>query len=100
MQPGQMLHLCIEKDLSEYGMPMPEELQELLDQDEDAWLLFKKLSAGKQRTLIYIVTKVKNTNSRLNKAFAIVHHLKEDRGIVDFKRLGELIKEYNNRHKF
>ena len=94
---GKRVNIQLESDKTEYGMPMPEELSVLLDQDEEGSALFHRLTPGKQRSLIYIVSKVKNTNSRINKALAILHHLKEQHGKVDFKRLNETIKEYNRR---
>lgn len=90
------ISVVLEKDHSEFGMEMPEELEVLLDQDEVGKSLFMSLTPGKQRNLIYIVSKVKNTNSRLNKALAIVHHLKKVNGALDFKMLNETIKYYNN----
>ncbi len=96
IKPGDMLQITLEKDKSEYGMEMPEELQELLNQDDEGSMYFHKLTPGKQRTLIYLVLKVKNTDSRINKSLAIVHHLKEFKGVLDFKILNETIKHYNN----
>lgn len=85
----------MEKDTSEYGMEMPEELQEAMNQDPTATEYFRQLTPGKQRNLIYLVSKVKNVQSRVNKALAIMHHLNEVEGKVDFKMLNETIKEYN-----
>lgn len=95
----QEIKVDLVKDHSEYGMDVPEELEVLLEQDEEGKQYFEKLTKGKQRSLIYIVSKVKNTNSRLNKALAIVHHLKESQGKLDFKGLQMTIKEYNQRSK-
>ena len=93
---GQKVEISLVKDQSEYGMDMPEELRELLYQDDEGKEFFHALTPGKQRSLIYLVSKVKNTHSRLNKALAIVHHLKEMQGKLDFKLLNETIKYYNN----
>ncbi len=93
---GTDVKLYLEKDNSQYGMEMPEELEELLRQDDEGSRYFHALTPGKQRNLIYLVLKVKNTNSRLNKALAIVHHLKEMQGALDFKILNQTIKYYNN----
>lgn len=97
LSQGDEVTIEIEKDHSEFGMDVPEELSVLLDQEPEANNFFEELTPGKQRSLIYIVSKVKNTNSRLNKALAIVHHLKEVNGKLDFKMLNETIKYYNNR---
>lgn len=94
---GDEVQVTLEKDRSEYGMPMPESFRELLDQDLEGNHLFHQLTKGKQRTLIHLVGKVKNVDSQLAKGLAIMHHLKESSGNLDFKRLNVLIKEYNNR---
>ena len=96
LSTGDEATLEITEDSSTYGMEMPEELGVLLDQEPDCNKLFHGLTPGKQRSLIYVVNKVKNTNSRLNKALAIVHHLKEVDGKLDFKMLNETIKYYNS----
>ncbi|MEP1033756.1 DUF1905 domain-containing protein [Ekhidna sp.] len=93
---GDTVEATMEKDRSEYGMPIPESFQVLLDQDTEGSEYFHMLTKGKQRTLIHLVGKVKNVDSQLAKGLAIMHHLKEE-GELDFKRLNVLIKEYNNR---
>lgn len=92
---GQAVNVHLEKDLSEYGMEMPEEFKEMLMQDESASRYFENLTAGKKRTLIHLVASVKNTQSRINKSLAIAHHLNEVRGNLNFKILNETIKEFN-----
>ncbi|WP_200977510.1 YdeI/OmpD-associated family protein [Echinicola sp. 20G] len=99
LNQGEQAMLSLVKDKSEFGHEMPEELQVLLDQDDTGNQYFRSLTMGKQRSLVYIVTKVKNSNSRLNKALAIVEHLKDVKGVLDFKMLNEKIKHYNNLNK-
>lgn len=94
---GDEVEVILEKDNSEYGMPVPESFQVLLDQDEEGFIYFKQLTMGKQRSLVHIVGKVKNLDSQLAKGLAIMHHLKEAKGVLDFKRLNMLIKEYNSK---
>jgi len=94
---GDEVAVGLEKDISEYGVEMPDSFQVLLDQDEEGNRLFKQLTLGKQRSLIYIVGKVKNIDSQLNKGMAILDHLREKDGKLDFKQLNEKIKYYNNR---
>lgn len=86
----------IERDHSEFGHDVPEELQVLLDQDEEGNGHFRNLTPGKQRSLIYIVTTVKNPESRMKKSLAIIHHLKLAKGKLDFRQLNTWIKYYNN----
>lgn len=99
LELGDEVDISLEKDQSKYGMDMPEELMALLDQDPLADQFFHHLTPGKQRNLIYIVSKVKNTDSRINKALAIIDHLVEQGGKLDFKLLNVKIKEYNQRGK-
>ncbi|WP_228693474.1 YdeI/OmpD-associated family protein [Lunatimonas sp.] len=96
IREGQTLQVRMEKDRSTYGHEMPVELQEILHQDEAAHAYFHALTMGKQRALIYLVSKVKNSQSRLNKALAISSHLVESKGNLDFKQLNEKIKYFNN----
>ena len=96
---GDKITVKIEKDTSEYGLPMPESFVVLLDQDEEGATHFKSLTMGKRRSLIYIVGKVKNVDSQINKGLAILDHLKEAKGKLDFKQLNVKIKKYNNRGK-
>ncbi len=86
----------IERDHSEFGHEVPEELQVLLDQDEEGNGYFRQLTPGKQRSLIYLVTTVKNPESRMKKSLAIIHHLKQAKGKLDFKQLQVWIKHYTN----
>ncbi len=89
----------LEKDTTEYGLPMPESFSALLEQDEEGAGYFERLTPGKKRALIYIVGNVKNIDSQLNKGLAILDHLKIENGKLDFKKLHQLIKEYNQRSK-
>lgn len=97
--PDADVVLDIEKDESEFGHEVPESFSALLDQDDEGRAYFYKLTPGKQRTLIYVVGKVKNPDGQMGKGLAILQHLKEAQGVLDFKRLNVLIKEYNARFK-
>lgn len=89
---GSQVSVLLKKDESEYGLPMPEELQELLLQDEEGNKLFHSLTIGKQRTLLYIVGSVKDTGKRISRALAIVNHLKANRGKIVYKKLNDDIR--------
>ena len=96
---NQEVSLTLEKDTSEHGHEVPETFQMLLEQDKEGSGFFEQLTPGKKRSLIYLVGKVKNINSQLNKGLAILDHLKTEQGKLDFKKLNQLIKEYNQRSK-
>ena len=99
LEIGDSVTLDLARDESKYGMEMPVEFETILNQDKLASEYFHLLTPGKQRNLIYIVSKVKNTDSRINKALAIIDHLLETSGKLDFKQLNVRIKEYNQRGK-
>ena len=94
-----MVHVLIEEEKSEYGMPMPEELALMLSEDETGNVHFHNLTPGNQRTLIYMVSKLKNIDARIRKALGIVEHLNDFNGILDYKALNEKFKEINQRSK-
>lgn len=89
---GTPVRVALRKDESDYGLPMPEELAELLLQDEEGNQIFHALTAGKQRTLLYIVGSVKSPELRLNRAIVVVEHLKENSGKINFKQLYAQLK--------
>lgn len=90
---GDAVHVELEKDDSPYGMPLPEELAELLRQDDAGSHYFHSLTPGKQRSLIHIVSKYKRPETRLHKAIVIIEFLKANRGRLDFKALMQAFKE-------
>lgn len=96
LQEGKDIQVRLSPDESEFGHEMPEELQVLLDQDEEGNSYFRSLTMGKQRSLVYLVSKVKNPESRLKKSLAIVHHLKSSHGKLDFRQLNQVIKQFNS----
>jgi hypothetical protein len=89
---GARVAVTLRSDASAYGLPMPEELAELLRQDRSGNRLFHALSAGKQRTLIYIVGNVKNPEARAFRAATILRHLHEMKGTIAYKRLSQSLK--------
>jgi len=54
LKEGDKVEVSIEKDSSEYGIPMPGSFIVLFDQGEVGYQYFQALNAGKQRSLIYI----------------------------------------------
>ncbi len=84
---GATLEVSLCKDESRYGLPMPEEFEELLAQDEEGDRLFHGLTPGKQRTLLYYIGQPKTADTRLVRAVAVVEHLKANGGKVDFNIL-------------
>ncbi|MFN0175270.1 MAG: DUF1905 domain-containing protein [Saprospiraceae bacterium] len=90
---GSKISASLRKDESEYGLPMPEELAELLAQDEEGNRLMHALTPGKLRTLLYIVGQPKNSDTRLHRALVVVEHLKANKGKIDYKQLNVAVRE-------
>jgi len=91
---GSSVDVMIQADTSKYGMPMPEEMEELLIQDPEGNEIFHKLTPGKQRSLLYIIGKIKSSDIRLRKAVAILEYLKMVNGNLDFPEMNEFIKGF------
>jgi hypothetical protein len=93
---GEKFEVRLRKDKSKYGLPMPEEFAELLKQDRDAHRLIHALTPGKLRTLLYIVGRGKTSDQRIEWAVIIVRHLKENKGRINYRQLGEAMKKEKN----
>ena len=89
---GVKVNVSLRKDTSEYGLPLPEELDELLRQDKEGNKLFHALTRGKQRTLLYIIGSAKNSEKRAMQAVVIVRHLKENNGKINYKKLSLMLR--------
>lgn len=93
LKAGSPLAVSLRKDESEYGLPMPDELDEVLRQDEPGSRLFHALTPGKIRTLLYIVGQVKDPDKRIGRALAILEHLKANEGKINYRQLNEQIRQ-------
>lgn len=67
-------------DTSDYQFAMVEELQEVLKTDPEASDIFHNFTPGKQRSLIYLVSAVKSSEKRIERALKIADRIK--RGIT------------------
>ncbi len=99
LQLGESVQLKIEKDRSKYGMPMSEEFEACLAEEAEAFAYFERLTPGKQRNLIHLVNQVKSSEIRIRRSLAIVEHLITEKGKVEYKRLNELLKNYNQNQR-
>ncbi len=89
---GDIIDVSLEKDESKYGLPMPEEFAEVLKQDPEGDKLFHGLSEGKQRSILYQLSKPKDIDLRIHQALLIIDHLKENDGKIIDKILYEELK--------
>ena len=83
--PNDYFELQLREDQSKYGAPMPEELQAVLEADPAAAAVFEALTAGKKRSIIYMIDRYKNSETRIDKSLRIIENLK--RGIRDGREL-------------
>jgi len=91
---GDEVHVKLVPDESKYGLPMPEELQELLNQDIEGDKVFHSLTPGKIRSLLHIIGKPKGSDTRLKKAIVVIEYLKDNNGKLDYKELQQAFRDY------
>ena len=84
---GNSVEVSLKLDDSKYGMAMPEELKEVMKQDPEGDHLFHALTPGKQRSLMWQVSKGKDVDLRIHRALIIMEHLKDNDGRVDGDKL-------------
>lgn len=89
---GDEVTVELAEDTSKYGAPMPEDFEEVLRQDPDGERLFHALTAGMQRSLIYLLNGIKNLDRRIHAGLIVLEHLKENNGTVIAERLNEDLK--------
>lgn len=89
---GDGITVELTSDESEFGAPMPEELQEVLNQDPDGQQYFDKLTAGKKRSIMYFVGKIKDVDKRIHTALIFVEHIKKNDGKIIQEQLTQELK--------
>ena len=80
---GDKIAVELREDTSKYGLPMPEELQEVLNQDPGGNKLFHALTPGRQRSILYFIGKIKDVDRRIHTALIFIEHLKKHGKFVD-----------------
>lgn len=99
LMSGETIEVELEKDTSEYGVEMSEELREVLDQNPDADRIFHTFTKGMQRTLIYWVDNVKSSEIKIRRALVMTDHIVAQNGKPDYKQLNADIKAANQAAK-
>lgn len=92
LKEGNKVEVHLEKDESEFGLPFPEELKEVLAQDKEGSRLFHALTPGRQRNIIYAASQVKNPDGRIQRSLIMIEHLKQNGGKIDFKKLNQELR--------
>lgn len=92
---GEPIDINLKEDTSKYGLPLPEEMEEIMAQDPEVDRIFHSLTPGKQRSLLYLIGKPKTTESRIKKAVLISRYIVDVDGKIDFREMNEYIKTNN-----
>ena len=92
IEAGDEVKLELTEDESKYGCPMPEEFQEVLNQDPEGDKFFHSLTPGKQRSILYYVGSVKDTDKRISTALKVIEHLKRNDGKLVHETFHEELK--------
>ena len=79
---GDPITVELAKDDSKYGLPMPAEFKEVLNQDPGGNKVFHSLTPGKQRSILYLIGKVKDIDKRIHTALVVIEHLKKNEGKI------------------
>jgi len=83
--PNDYFQLQFFEDTSKYGVEVPEELDAVFSSDHKAFEVFESFTPGKQRGLIYAISRYANSQTRIDKSLLLCENLK--RGIRDNRML-------------
>ncbi len=84
---GDKIAVEIVADESKYGMPMPEELEEVLNQDPDGRKVFESMTPGKRRSFMYTIGEIRDIDKRIHTALIFIEHIKKHSGTVVYEEL-------------
>jgi hypothetical protein len=70
---GDSLFFELTEDPDPLGVPMPEVLEALLEQDEPLKALFEALSMGKKRHVIHTISRIRDLDKQVSQAMKIIH---------------------------
>ena len=95
LRHGDLVQVTLEEDNSQYGMEVPEELAELLRQDDAGRQRFSQLTPGRQRYIIHYVSSVKSPQLRVDRAILLIENLKRmPAGKESFREMLGLEKKF------
>jgi hypothetical protein len=87
--PKDYFRLQLFEDKSRYGAEMPEELEAVLQSDTEANNIFQVLTAGKKRSIIYMIARYANSQTRIDKSLILCENLK-----TGLRNTKELLKSH------
>lgn len=71
-KPGDRIRFVLNEDPDPLGVPMPEVLLALLEQDEALNDTFTRFTAGKKRFVIHAVTRIKDIDKQVSTAIKMI----------------------------
>ena len=89
---GEVITVALTKDESKYGLPMPEELDEVMRQDREGQNLFHALKPGNQRLVIRMIDAVTDVDKRIHRALVTMEYLKRTDGKFVYDELHTAMK--------
>lgn len=81
--PNDYFDLQFFEDDSKYGVEVPEEFEAVMLSDYDAFQIFESFTKGKQRGIIYMITRFKDSQKKIDKTLILCENLK--RGVRKIK---------------
>lgn len=81
--PTDYFNLQLFENKSKYGVNVPEEMEAVLLSDYEGHEVFESLAPGRQRGLIYTISRYKNSQTKIDKSLTLMENLK--RGIKDHR---------------
>jgi hypothetical protein len=76
LKEGDKISVVFSEDNSEHQFDMSEEFEEVLATDPEANNIFQSLTKGNQRGLIYVVSQVKSSEKKIERALKVTEKLK------------------------
>jgi hypothetical protein len=73
---GMVVKPSFSTDVSKYQFEMPKEFSTLLKQDKEVHKIFKSLTPGNQRSLLYLIQQPKSIEKRIERSLLIAERLK------------------------
>jgi hypothetical protein len=77
IQYQETFNVHLQPDVSEYGYAFPEEMQELLNQDEESRKYWDSMNPGAKRSYLHYVNSGKSIDTRIKRSLLIIERAKE-----------------------
>ncbi|HMO32483.1 MAG TPA: YdeI/OmpD-associated family protein [Lacibacter sp.] len=76
LKAGSSVAVRFSEDVTEHQFEVPEEFAAVLESDPEAEALFRKLTPGNQRGLLYLVTRLRSSEKRIERSLHIAEKMK------------------------